>query len=243
MQQPLITDGAPHAHQMNRSITEEEIAKMQTWNNAQVTQWLHTHNMGRCSEAFTAHEITGDLLPLLYEDDLIQMGIVTVGVRKHLLKELAKVKKAHRAFSRHKVIWRGREDLSRGNCCINARNKACPLCVDQPASYRLTGVLLKITNINRGFCCGAFTPGSSHHHNNISLKEIVDVDTEQVHGCCGTERRVLVSAQEGLNEGATSEFNLYVDGRNGNTLSGVAQMIQSAVEDAKEAVLVAGNQA
>jgi hypothetical protein len=243
LNQPFMQNptAAPVGQRMGREVvTEEEIHAMQGWTVQQVTQWLQSISMGRFTGVFIEHEITGDLLALLSENDLMQMGIIVVGPRKHLLKELAKVKKAHRAYSRHKIIWRASEDLSRGSCLLSAFYSMCPLCVDQPASYRLTGVLLKITKVDRGICCGMCRAGSTHSHNNISLKEVVDVDSQEVRNCCGTERRITISAQEGITDGMTSEFEIFVNGKGDNTLTGIAQLIQSAVEDAKEAVLVGG---
>lgn len=234
---------APSGQRMLRSkgsyISEAQVAEMEKWTNQQVIQWLQSIGLGNFAADFQTHGIVGDMLPLLNEADLIQMGISLVGPRKRMLKELARIKKSFRAYTRHAVIWRGEEDMARGDSCRSCFMSCCPLCYDPPARYRLTGTQLKISATERGGCCGLCALGSRKLHHNISLKEIVDIDTDRTKKLCGTERRVVVMSQEGINEGRTEEHELFIDGKGDNTLTNVSQLIQSAVEDAKEALIIA----
>ena len=199
--------GAPSGQEMARErdpsfLSEEQIEGMQSWTVERVGQWMHGLGLGECAAAFQAHVITGDLLPLLTEPDLIQMGIVTVGPRKRMIKALLTIKKAHRAFTRHKVQWRADEDMSRGSCFRGCAVSLCPLCFDKPSRYKLTGTLLSITHYKRGCCCGLFSTGKEMFNNNISLKEVTDVDTDEMNNICGVERRVSVAVADG--EGSTA---------------------------------------
>ncbi len=54
-----------------------------------ITTWLDTHGMGKYAPEFVAQDISVDLLPDLLDVDLRELGIVSLGDRKRLLRAAA----------------------------------------------------------------------------------------------------------------------------------------------------------
>jgi len=54
-----------------------------------ITIWLDAHGMGKYAAQFVAQDITVDLLPDLLDADLRELGVVSLGDRKRLLKAVA----------------------------------------------------------------------------------------------------------------------------------------------------------
>ena len=102
---------------------------------------------------------------------------------------------------RHKVLWKAREELARGHCIRAKCIATFPCLYDYPSVYVLSSSNLKISQRDRGCCCGLCVFDQERKANNIMLKNVVDVDSEAINLCCGTEYSVTVSAQEGIDEG------------------------------------------
>lgn len=196
--------------------------------------WLDSLNLNSYAHFFEEHEITGDILYRLKEDDLIQMGITSIGPRKQLLEVIDTIAKEHSHYHRHKTLWKSNENLGRGHCLRSIMVNCIPCYFDYQNRYTLTESKLKIQEKDRGCCFGLFRFDTERKANIVMLKNVVDVDTEVTSLCCGSDTRVIVSAQEGVAEAQPCEVVLYLDGKKGNKASEVAAKILAAVEESKK---------
>ena len=92
-------------------MSDTDIANMLTWSNEQVCHWLQSVGLGdKFEKHFVAHEITGDVLPLLQLAELKDMGIEIVGPRTKLLRNLTKLKRGYVNYQRNRALWEGEEE-------------------------------------------------------------------------------------------------------------------------------------
>jgi hypothetical protein len=64
---------------------------VEQWTEQEVIDWLFSLQGGQLTEytmLFQAHHITGRTLFLLSDDDLLQMGVLSLGHRKQLIEEI-----------------------------------------------------------------------------------------------------------------------------------------------------------
>src|SRR5689334_19783273 len=54
-----------------------------------IAEWLRTLGLGRYAPAFRDNDITEELLPSLTADDLKELGVASVGLRRRLLDAIA----------------------------------------------------------------------------------------------------------------------------------------------------------
>ncbi|KAK8842592.1 Zinc finger C2HC domain-containing protein 1A [Tritrichomonas musculus] len=62
------------------------MSDFETWTTEQLVQQLNSNGFQDVSSCFSKHEITGDLLPLMEDDHLKEIGISSVGRRLHVTK-------------------------------------------------------------------------------------------------------------------------------------------------------------
>ena len=67
------------------------MSDFETWTTEQLVQQLNSNGFQDCSSCFSKHDITGDILPLIEDDHLKEIGISSVGKRLHLLKWINEV--------------------------------------------------------------------------------------------------------------------------------------------------------
>lgn len=58
----------------------------ESWTTEQLVQQLNSNGFQESSSCFSRHEITGDLLPLMEDEHLKEIGVSNVGQRLHIMK-------------------------------------------------------------------------------------------------------------------------------------------------------------
>lgn len=204
-------------------MTDTEIASMLTWSTDQVCAWVNSVGLGVFEKPFRAHQITGDVLPLLTLSELKDMDIGLVGPRTKLLRAIAKLKRGYVNYQRNRPLWNGLQQRYSTPCaCLFDFFLSCG-CPDPPDKYSLTSSHVKLTQkvypMGRACkCCSKST-----NMNSIDLSLVVDVDSNSAQTCCGGRDMVIVEHE---NKKDSAVFFLPLDsGPN------VARMIRDAVEE------------
>lgn len=129
-------------------------------------------------EMLVKHKITGQLAPLLQDDDLKEMGMTIVGDRLRLKRSLKELSRRERYHKRIAALWQGEERLFFSSC-----HQQCwtvgGLCPVDPSTYKLTTNHLKVKRVLPArcgpiplTCCF----GATYTSNNIDLSKVDDVD-------------------------------------------------------------------
>ena len=198
MQSALLADEGSSDVRASVTFEDSDVANMGRWTTPQVCEWLHKLKLGQFEKQFTAHEITGDILPILTVEELREMGIATIGPRTYLVKCLKKLKSAYLNKKRNETIWEGKEQLH--TCCIPldvALDYITSCCLpDPPDVYTLTGAHIKITEkvYPMGRVCRFCARGSKL--NTIDLTYIHDVDSTSEQTCWGGFDTVYITPED-----------------------------------------------
>ena len=80
-----------------------------------VSRWLRDLGLEDYAEAFRANDIDGEVLSRLTAEDLIALGVTSVGHRRKLLDAIALLRGRHGAGCRRGADRRGRCARSRPN--------------------------------------------------------------------------------------------------------------------------------
>mmetsp|Transcript_19405 Transcript_19405/g.41449 ORF Transcript_19405/g.41449 Transcript_19405/m.41449 type:complete len:236 (+) Transcript_19405:121-828(+) len=154
-----------------------ETSDYHTWDAKKLASFFHSKGLGDYSETLVRHKITGQLAPLLSDDDLKDMGIDVVGDRlmfRHYLQQLSRHDRFH---SRIKSLWEAEERLFYSDC-DRACATCCGLCPIDPSTYKLTTSHLRVNRVVHTrcgpvrLCCF----GATYTSNNIDLSKVDDVD-------------------------------------------------------------------
>lgn len=207
-------------------LSDDDIALMNTWDVNQTVAWLNSMGLSIFAEQFQAHQISGDVLPLLTLQELKDMGINFVGPRTHLLKHINKLKRQFRNLQRNKVLWEGKEERYANPCeaCIDHVQSCCV--PDPPDKYTLTNSTIKLTEkvFPYGKLCRCACKGSKM--NTIDLSMVKDVDASSAQTCCFGRDELYIDAE---GESCTSTMFLPL-----GTAPDAVKMIRDAVEASQE---------
>ena len=108
---------------------EDILSDYHTWSPKQLGVFFRKRGLSEYYDTLQKHKITGQLAPLLNDDDLKQMGIDIVGDRlmfKHHLKDLSR---RERYNKRIESFWEGEERIFFSDCdktCFTC-NGFCPV--------------------------------------------------------------------------------------------------------------------
>lgn len=108
---------------------EDILSDYHTWSSNQLGVFFRKRGLSEYYDTLQKHKITGQLAPLLNDDDLKQMGIDIVGDRlmfKHHLKDLSR---RERYNKRIESFWEGEERIFFSDCdktCFTC-NGFCPV--------------------------------------------------------------------------------------------------------------------
>jgi len=204
---------------------DEEIAKLLTWSVDDVCGWLKKVGLdGYFEEQFRAHEISGDVLPLIELAELKDMNASVVGPRSQLLKKLSKLKRSYVGFKRNRVLWNGLEHRYECAlwCVVDFLGSCC--CPDPADTYNLTSSHLKLSQkvYPYGKCFRLCCKGNDI--NSIDLSTVLDVDSMSSSNCCGCGRDTVVIQQKDHAE----KSKMFLPVGEGPQ---VARMVRDAVEE------------
>mmetsp|Transcript_3269 Transcript_3269/g.4050 ORF Transcript_3269/g.4050 Transcript_3269/m.4050 type:complete len:245 (-) Transcript_3269:46-780(-) len=215
------------------ALTEIEFEQMRLMDVKGTSTWLQKHGFRDFVEIFKEHQINGEILSMLDENHLKEIGVNVIGRRLKFLKVLGAVKSASRNYRRNKVIWQAAETRSVTICGAMYYASCCFL--QPPESYKLTGMTLKLRTTEYNYPCLPCMGYKSVNHN-VFLAEIIDVDSELTKNapgcsmCFGEPDRIQVEVQEGDSLEPKYHMLTLPLGQGEKT----AQLIRNHAEDAKE---------
>jgi len=209
-----------------------------TWDSDQLGVYFRKRGLGHYSEALQKHKITGQLAPLLCDDDLKEMGVDVVGDRlmfKHYLKDLSR---RERYNKRIEALWEGEERIFFSECdkhCFTC-NGFCPV---DPSTYKLTANHLKVKKVQPVRCgpVRLFCFGASYVSKNIDLSKVDDVDVMGIPApcfhrtCCCANGKDLIEVESRFDTKSGGKLFLVLEEGQGE---GVANMILNQVEESQK---------
>mmetsp|Transcript_23283 Transcript_23283/g.65970 ORF Transcript_23283/g.65970 Transcript_23283/m.65970 type:complete len:232 (-) Transcript_23283:219-914(-) len=155
---------------------KHDAVNFDSWDSAQLVEYLAKAGVGEYGEMFMAHKITGRLAPLLTDNDLKEMGIAIVGDRLRVKAIIHNLGRKVRFDTRMKILWEGTERVyhsSAQETCFTC----CGFFPIDPSTYKLTHNHLRIKKVTPArcgpielCCCKEYTI------NSIDLSKIDDVD-------------------------------------------------------------------
>ena len=202
------------------------------WSSRRVGEWLTQLNLGEYAEAFAAHRVQGDLLELLSEEHLRELGVRTIGHRLMLVRELSKLRRRAFDIERDRVLWQGKEVLHRdGPLGYLKQQLLCMGCCQEADQYVLSGTALSVMSSEHMSKAGWWF-ARSRTTRTVELNHIVGVTAHHNHRCwdctCAADQ-VAISLDSQL--GLTPVSPLMVENGTGED---VAQLIKRAVEEAQD---------
>ena len=229
-------------HMTDRTSTggagaEERIDDFHYWNENQLGVYFRKRGLGEYEEMLKKHKITGQLAPLLRDEDLKEMGISVVGDRlmfKHFLKDLSR---RERSRKRIESLWDGQERLFHSECAksVGTLWGFCPV---DPSTYKLTTNHLKVKKVQPvrcgpiRLCCF----GSHYVSNNIDLSKVDDVDVIGVPApciqriCCCAKGKDLVEVESRFEQSGGKVTMSLKEGHG----EAVANLILNQVEESQK---------
>eukprot|EP00536_Pseudo-nitzschia_multiseries_P016094 jgi/Psemu1/292357/fgenesh1_pg.1019_\ len=214
------------------------LSDYQNWDAEQLGVYFRKRGLGDYCKALREHKITGQLAPLLSDEDLKEMGVGVVGDRlmfKHYLKDLAR---RERYNKRIETLWEGKERIFFTGC-----DRACFTCFGfcpvDPSTYKLTANHLKVKKVQpvrcgpiRLVCCGA-----SYVNKNIDLSKVDDVDVVGIPApcchrtCCCARGKDLIEVESRFETKGSGKIYLVLEEGKGEA---VANMILNQVEESQK---------
>lgn len=174
------------SHYRSLQDNDQDIANYATWDAQRLGVFFRRQGLDGTEEMLMQHKITGQLAPLLQDDDLKEMGMTIVGDRlrfKRSLKELARRERFHKRIA---ALWEGQERLFFSTFQRNCWTLG-GLCPVDPSTYKLTTNHLKVKRV-QPVRCGPIPLtccfGARYSSNNIDLSKVDDVDVTGVPAPC-----------------------------------------------------------
>ena len=203
-----------------------------TWSSKRVSEWLSSLGLREYADTFAQHRVTGDLLEVLTEDHLKELGVQLVGHRLVLLRELTMLKRKAHDRDRTRVLWSGEQVLfTKGPLSWLRDQILCVPCCREPDRYAVTMHGVSITQSD-GIQKMSWMGRGSKTTRNVDLATIVGVTAHQRTSCfaCGCAADdVVVDLNREL--GLSPVPPLKVESGMGEH---VASLIRAAVEEVHE---------
>ena len=207
---------------------DENVAE---WSTSRVGSWLMLLKLDEHVAAFAAHRVTGDVLEVLSEAHLLELGVRLVGQRVLLMREIQALRRTAVNRQRFRVLWQANSILYHRGCMDWGLQMCCCVpCCEEPDHYKLTAST--IVAIHRDhtrkmrFCCPV-----QKLTRQIDLTSVVGVSalhTSRLFDCGCAADHVMVDLNHEL--GLEPVAPLLVEKGSG---AEIAQMIQLAMEEAQ----------
>jgi len=196
----MTVDSQPGSHSTTREIEEylvqldpSEIGK---WTSDEVcSQFLERIQFAYLIENFKVNNISGKVLLMIEERNLIEMGVSVIGDRLMILSYLKLLKKKKVEADKMATLWQGEtpatgiqysEDC--GQCCAKI---ICPCCITRKM-WRITGqgIFYRIVPP-----CAWFTTVRQEYVDFRFLKDM-ELRTRNTFGCCCQTHELLMFADQ-----------------------------------------------
>jgi hypothetical protein len=218
----------------------EEISDFHQWDSDRLGLYFRNKGLGEYASVLKDHKITGQLAPLLSDDDLKEMGIHVVGDRLMFKSHLKELSRRERFLHRIQSYWEGRERLFVSDCERNFWTLG-GLCPVDPSTYRLTASHLKVRKVVpcrcgpvRLTCCW----GAKHVSHSIDLSKVDDVDVTGIPApclqrvfCCAKGKDLLEIESRFERTDDHGKITLVLPGGEGET---VANLILNQIEESQK---------
>lgn len=217
------------------------------WTTDDVAKFLEGVNLGDHQQAFIDNKILGKHLPLLTKDDLKDLGLITLGDRLAMAKEVQSLRVREKMSKRKEKLAEEIEAWN-GSCLSRVSQTCFGLFPWDPDRYILTSTNLRIKsydvyrlcNIWRMTCCGG-----TWTSDNIALNRVIDVDLREykVGVLCCVEDKAELHFQMAAGADADSETSrlqsrdILVEGEIGAKFQ---QQLRDAIEEYKMEVGLGG---
>lgn len=202
-----------------------------TWTSKRVSEWLSSLGLREYADTFAQHRVTGDLLEVLTEDHLKELGVQIVGHRLVLLRELSTLKRKAHDRDRTRVLWSGEQVLfAQGPLSWLRDQILCVPCCREPDQYSVTMHGVSICKSD-GMKKMSWLGRGSKTTRNVDLQTIVGVTAHTSSNClaCGCAADdVVIDLNREL--GLPEVPPLQVENGTGEH---VAALIRAAVEEAQ----------
>ena len=174
-----------------------------SWGVEEVGTWLGTIGLGQYGPAFAKHQVTGEILHMLSEELIKELGVATIGHRVKIAKECLALHKSNENRLRFKVHWEADQIMYEGGCTDwLCKQLMCVPCCDDPDHYKLTGAFLYLSTEDRRKRKGNLCE-ESRETRTIDLSTVAGVSDYHVDNCfdCGCAADVIkveLNAELGL---------------------------------------------
>lgn len=221
----------PEYKPLSTILGADEDVDASAWTTRDVAEWLHSIGLGRFDRAFAENKVTGDLLHILNEDHLKELGVKLIGDRVLLLQQIARLWRGAVHKRRFRTIWEADGLMYSSGCCDwFTKQLMCYPCCQDPDHYRLTGSTLYLSEEDRKRRKGALC-ATSKYTRAIDLSAIVGVNDYHKNSicdcfCAGDVITIELDKEKGLDEVSP----MIVRKGDGHA---VALKIQAAMEEAQ----------
>ncbi|XP_063689793.1 uncharacterized protein LOC134822593 isoform X2 [Bolinopsis microptera] len=178
-------------------LAPSEIAK---WTTDEVcTQFLERIEFAYLIENFKVNNITGRVLLMLEERNLVEMGVNVIGDRLMILSYLKLLKKKKIEADKMATLWQG-ETPAPGlayseDCCQCMSKMCCPCCITRKL-WRITGqgIFYRIVPP-----CSMFTEVRQEYIDFRFLKDM-ELRTRNTFACCCRTHELIMYAEQASDE-------------------------------------------
>ncbi|KAH8090045.1 kinase regulator Ste50 [Aureococcus anophagefferens] len=174
------------AREYSMGQTNEDVDPT-SWGVEEVGTWLGSIGLGQYGPAFAKHQVTGEILHMLSEELIKELGVATIGHRVKIAKECLALHKSNENRLRFKVHWEADQIMYEGGCTDwLCKQLMCVPCCDDPDHYKLTGAILYLTSEDRkrskGYCSGLCQ--TSRATRAVDLSTIAGVSDYHINSVC-----------------------------------------------------------
>lgn len=214
----------------------DNLTEFQTWDEDKLGNFFRRRNLGQYCEALKQHKITGQIAPLLTDDDLKEMGVNVVGDRLMFKRYLKDLSSRERFNKRIESLWEGEERIFFSDCDKSFWTLGGFFPID-PSTYKLTTNHLKVKKV-RPVRCGPIRLccfGASYVSNNIDLSKVDDVDVFHTPApcfhrtCCCSHGKDMVEVESRFEKGG----KIFLTLQEGHG-EAVANLILNQVEESQK---------
>ena len=176
---------------MEQYLLDLDSKQVGSWSAEEVaSHFLEKINCGNVSKQFLTNKIDGQILFMLQEEHLKEIGVSVIGERLYILKQISVLKKKKKEMDSTATLWSG--ETPTGGCAYSdnfiqyCQQKCCPCCVAK-AYWKVTpqGVFHQRVPPCGRICCRTVTTDF------MDYRFFKDIDVKKERDCCCGDRYML----------------------------------------------------